>query len=192
GIRYLNRNRGALYLVGVALLVFVLGQPYQQVFVPVLALDVLHVGRSGAGWMLALTGVGALLGSLTVATKGHLPRRGLIMLGMLMLFSLSLILLGQSSWLPLSIAALLLAGSMTTTYMALNNSLLLEGTPPEFHGRVMSLMSLDRGLISIGAIVAGALAQLVGPQLGLTIMAGACLTLAVLIFIAVPVLRRLD
>ena len=40
---------------------------------------------------------------------------------------------------------LALAGSMSTTYMALTNSILLSNSSPDMHGRVMSLLSLDRG-----------------------------------------------
>ncbi|MBI4328956.1 MAG: MFS transporter [Chloroflexi bacterium] len=192
GLRYVNKNRTVLYLVGMALLLFVLGQPYQQVFIPLLALDVLEIGRSGVGWMLALTGVGALAGSLTVAWKGAFSRRGPVMIGALVVFSLSLVLLAQSQWLLLSTLALLLAGGMTTTYMALNNSLLLEQTPRELHGRVMSLLSLDRGMISLGAILGGGLAELLGPQWGLTLMAVGCLGLVVLAFFFLPVVRRMQ
>ncbi|MBI4298020.1 MAG: MFS transporter [Chloroflexi bacterium] len=192
GFRYINSNRLVLYLMGMALLIFILGQPYQQVFVPLIALKVLEVGRTGAGWMLALTGVGALIGSITIASRERFPRRGLLMMLMVMVFSLALILLSRSTWIPLSAVALILAGSMQTSYMALNNSLLLERTPQEFHGRVMSLMSLDRGLMSVGAILAGSLAEALGPQLGLTIIAGTCLGLTILAFLFVPVLRRIQ
>ncbi len=190
--RHLNTNRGVLYLVGMAILLFIFGQPYQQVFVPLMALNVLGIGRSGAGWMLALTGFGALSGSLIVASRGHLAKRGLIMMGMLVVFSLALILLAQSRWLLLSAAALILAGSMNTTYMALNNSAMLEKTPPEFHGRVMSLMSLDRGLMSLGAIFGATLAEALGPQTGLTIVASLCIAFTVLTFLLIPTLRRME
>ena len=39
-------------------------------------------------------------------------------------------------------------------YMILNNNLLLEKTPEPYHGRVMSLMSMNMGLTSLGAILA--------------------------------------
>ena len=101
------------------------------------------------------------------------------MSGALVMFSLALILLANSDVLPLAAAALVVAGGMSVTYLALNNALLLEQTPPELHGRVMSLMTLDRGLIPIGAIIGGALAEAFGPGAGLTIMAGVCLGLTV-------------
>jgi len=191
GFRYVFKTRKLLYLVGMALLLFILGQPYQQVFIPLIALDVLNVGRSGAGWMLALTGVGALIGSLIVASRKSLHHRGLVMMGFLVVFGLSLVLLAQSKWIPLSGVALIVAGAMTTTYNALNTSLLLEQSPPEFHGRVMSLMSLDRGLVSVGAVISGFLAEGLGPQTGLTVIAVACIGFTILLFLTVPVLRKI-
>ncbi len=191
GFRYVFKTRRVLYLVGMALLLFILGQPYQQVFIPLIALDVLNVGRSGAGWMLALTGVGALIGSLIVASRRSLHHRGIIMMGFLVVFGLALVLLAQSKWIPLSAVALIVAGGMTTTYNALNTSLLLEQSPPEFHGRVMSLMSLDRGLVSVGAIMSGFLAEALGPQMGLTVVATACIAFTLILFAFVPVLRKI-
>jgi MFS family permease len=191
GFQYVFTNRRLLYLVGLALVLFILGQPYQQVFIPLLALDVLNVGKSGAGWMLAFTGVGALIGSLVVASRKSLHHRGLAMMAFLVVFGLALVLLAQSRWLPLSAVALVVAGAMMTTYNALNTSLLLEQSPPEFHGRVMSLMSLDRGLVSVGAVLAGFLAEGLGPQTGLTVVAVALVAMTLLLFATVPVLRKI-
>ena len=131
GFRYMAANRCVLYLVGMALIIFVIGLPYQQVFVPLLALNVLHIGRSGAGWMLALTGVGALIGSLTMASIRQLPRRGLVLMIFIVIFGLALVLLSQSRWICLSAIALIIAGCMTTAYNSLNISLLFEQSPPK-------------------------------------------------------------
>jgi MFS family permease len=191
GFRYVLSNRLLLYLVGLAVVLFVFAMPYQQVFIPLLALDVLHIGRSGAGWMLAFTGAGALIGSLTIASRKSLPHRGILMMAFLVIFGLALVLLAQSKWIPVSGLALIVAGGMVTSYNALNTSLLLEKSPPEFHGRVMSLMSLDRGLVSVGGILAGVLAEMLGPQSGLTVMAGMCIAITVLVFILVPTLRKI-
>lgn len=191
GFRYVGSQPAILRLVLIALILFIFGMPYQQVFVPLLAIDVWQVGRSGVGWMLALTGVGAVAGSLVMATRDQIRRRRTVMSGALAVFSLALVVLANSGTLVLAAAALVVAGSMSVTYLALNNALLLEQTPPELHGRVMSLMTLDRGLIPIGAIIAGALAEAVGPGPGLTIMAGVCLGLTVVTVLAgAPPWRR--
>jgi len=163
GFRYMAGNRRVFQLAGMALVLFVIGMPYQQVFVPLLALDVLQVGRSGAGWMLALIGIGSLIASLTMASVRHLHRRGLI-----------------------------LAGCMTTAYHSLNVSLLLEQTSLQFQGRVLSLMSLDRGFVSVGAVISGALAETLGPQFGLAIIALACIAVTLQIYFFVPTLRKIN
>lgn len=191
GFRYISHHRVLLYLVGLGLLLYIFGLPYQQVFIPLLALDVLHIGRSGAGWLLAFSGIGSLVGSLTFASVGRLSRRGLLLLGLLLLFSASLVLLAQSRWFPLSSLAMVITGGMATAFMALTTSLLLEQSATEYHGRVMSLMSLDRGLMSIGAILAGGLAETLGPQSGLTVLAATCAVFAVLMFLFVPSLRKI-
>ncbi len=191
GFGYVFTNRRLIYLVGLALVLFVFAMPYQQVFVPLIALEVLNVGRSGAGWMLALTGVGALIGSFSIASRTSFPHRGIVMMSFLVIFGFALLLLAQSKWIPISGIALILAGGLTTTYNALNTSLLLEQSTPEFHGRVMSLMSLDRGLVSVGAALAGYLAETFGPQTGLTIIAGICVGITALVFVFSPTLRKM-
>jgi MFS family permease len=192
GFRYMADNRLVLYLVGMALVVFLIGFPYQQVFVPLLALNVLHIGRSGAGWMLALTGVGALIGSLTMASLKKLPSRGSVLMGFIVGLGLALVILSQSQWFILSAIALIFAGGMTTAYNSLNISLLFEQSPRNFHGRVLSLMSLDRGFVSVGAVLAGGLAETLGPQLGLAVMALSCIGITVLIFFFVPAIRKIN
>jgi MFS family permease len=192
GFRYMAANRLVLYLVGMALILFLIGLPYQQVFVPLLALNVLHIGRSGAGWMLALTGVGALIGSLTMASVRQLPRRGLILMSFIVILGSALVLLAQSRWIFLSAIALIFAGGMTTAYNSLNISLLFEQSPPNYHGRVLSLMSLDRGFVSVGAVLAGGLAETFGPQFGLAALALTCIGITLLIFFFIPALRKIN
>ena len=191
GFRYMAANRRVLYLVGMAFVLFVIGKPYQQVFVPLLALHVLDIGPSGAGWMLALTGMGALIGSLTIASIRQLNRRGLMLMSFLVVLGLALLLLSQSRSFILSAFALVIAGGMMTTYNSLNISLLFEQTSENFHGRVLSLMSLDRGFVSVGAVMAGGLAEALGPQWGLAIIALTCIGITILLFFLIPALRRI-
>ncbi len=192
GFRYMAANRGVLYLVGMALIIFVIGQPYQHVFIPLIALDVLHIGRSGAGWMLALTGIGALMGSLTLASLQQFPRRGLTLMSFLVIFGMALLLLSLSRWFPLSAVTLIIAGGMTTAYLSLNASLLFEQSPQNFHGRILSLMSLDRGFVSVGAVLSGGLAEALGPQSGLAVIALTCIGITVLLFFFIPTLRKIN
>jgi MFS family permease len=184
-------DRTVLAVLGPALILFVFGFPYQSVFVPLFAKKVLDLGDAGVAALIACTGAGAIIGSLVLASQSNLQRRGILLLALLGLFGSGLLIFSRSTILPVSVLALMFTASMSTSYMSLSNSLLFQLSPPEMHGRVMSLMSLDRGLIPLGAMLAGALAAALGPQDALLIMALICLGLTLLTAIAAPALRRL-
>jgi MFS family permease len=150
GLGFAIRKPALLAVLGPPLIIFVFGLPYLGVFVPLFAKRVLDLGDSGVAALVVAAGAGALLGSLFLASQTQLRRRGLLLLTFMALFSIGLILFSRSTLLPLSIVALMGAASMSTSYMALTNSLLLELSPSDMHGRVMSLMSLDRGLVPWG------------------------------------------
>lgn len=171
GFVYMRRHRVVAGLVMLALVLYVFGMPYQQVFVPVVAFDVFELDRAWVGWMLSFTGVGAICGSLFVASRGEYKRPGLALAINLVVFGGAMLVIGLSPWLPLTLFALAVAGSMTVSFMALSNTLLLTVTPPELQGRVMSLLSLDRGIIPAGALLAGFLVEWLGPHTGISIMA---------------------
>jgi predicted MFS family arabinose efflux permease len=171
---------------------FVLGFPYQGLFIPLIAVEELDIGKSGAGILVSITGIGAIIGSLWIATFGdRLQRKGLLLIGMVLVFAGGLIVFAQAEFLPLVAIALIVTGAMQTAFMSLNNAYVLARTAPELQGRVMSLFSLDRGLIPLGAALGGFLAEALGPSTGLTIMAVLCLACTLVLAVTVPSLRRI-
>jgi MFS family permease len=178
GFAYVQKNRAVGGLVLLALILYVFGMPYQQVFVPLVAFRIFELDRSWVGWMLSFTGLGAIVGSLFVASRTEYRRPGLALGLNLVVFGSALLVVALSRWLPLTLLALAVAGSMTVSFMALTNTLLLSATPPELQGRVLSLMSLDRGIIPAGALLAGFLAESLGVRIGIATMATILLILA--------------
>ena len=193
GFAAVKKDNIILYILLLNLVLFIFGFPYQHVFVPLIALRTLDIGESGAGILISVTGIGALVGSLTIATIGdRLRRRGLIMLLMIGVFGSALLLFSRVESIYLAIPALILTGAMQVSFMALNTSFVLARTPPELQGRIMSLFSLDRGLVPLGAIIGGVLATTLGPQDGLAAMAALCLGFGLLMAILLPTIRRLS
>ena len=192
GFGVLHTDRTILYIMILAVSLFVFAMPFQAVFIPLIAADSLGMSKSEAGILISVVGAGALLGALVIATIGDSVRnRGLLMIGMIVVLSLSLFLFARGGSLFTAVPALLIAGAMQTSFNSLNNAFVLGRTPPELHGRVMSLFSLDRGLVPLGATLAGALAAALGPEDALTIMAAICLVNTLLIALLVPSLRKI-
>jgi MFS family permease len=190
GFAAVKRDRIIFYIMVLCLALFVL--PFQGVFIPLIAVESLDMSKETAGILLSAVGFGALLGALVVATIGDTVRnRGMLMITMLVLFAFALLVFARGETLLTAIPALLVCGAMQTSFMSLNNAFVLGRTPPELHGRVLSLFSLDRGLVPLGATLAGALSASLGAADALTIMAGCFLLGTVLIAALVPSLRHI-
>ena len=193
GFGAVRQDKTIAYILSISLVMFVWGFPYQSVFVPLIAIRALDIGESGAGLLIGVTGIGALIGSLTIATIGDgLRKRGLILLVMIGVYGIALIVFARAEVVVIAVPALIVTGALQTSFMSLNNALVLSRTRLEIQGRVMSLFSLDRGLIPFGATIGGFLAAVLGPQDGLTLMAIVCLVCASIMAVSLPALRRIN
>jgi MFS family permease len=193
GFGVLKTDRTILYIMILAVSLFMFGMPFQTVFIPLIAIESLDLTKSEAALLISLVGAGALFGALVIATIGDsVRRRGQLMIAFIVVFSLALLVFARGDSLATAAPALLVAGAMQTSFNSLNNAFVLGRTPPELHGRVMSLFSLDRGLVPLGATLAGALAATIGAADALTIMASICLVNTLLVALFMPALRNIS
>ena len=190
GIRYLRSQPNLRTLVLLALVPMVLGMPYMTMLA-VFAEDVLEVGGGGLGLLTAASGAGAVIGALTIASVRGGPRRGHVMFAGLMAFGLSLIVFALSGWLWLSIVTLLAVGAGQQAYMASNNTLIQTLVAEEYRGRVLSTLFLNRGMVPLGAIIAGFGTAAFGVQTTVVAMAAALVVLALVVARSAPAVREL-
>jgi predicted MFS family arabinose efflux permease len=160
---------------------------------PAWAVDVLHGDVRTNGWLLSARGVGALIGSLTVAAfsarsvRGKLWSIGSILLPILMLvFSLMHIL-------PLSLTALVLVGWAFMTVTNTSNALVQLRVPDQLRGRVMGFYTLVFfGAMPAGALILGWLAEQVNTPFAVWVAAGALACYFTFIWIRYPEVRKLE
>lgn len=162
GVRYTLRDPVILALMIVALIPSLFMMPFTMGLMPVFAEDVLQAGPEGLGLLLAGNGVGALVGTLALASAGDVSRKGRVLLGFAMGSGASIMIFSFTTWLPASLLALLAVGACQQLYMSTNTTLLQSLTTDEYRGRVMSLYMLDHGLVPAGGLLAGGLAQMLG------------------------------
>jgi MFS family permease len=179
GIRYVAEHDHLRTLVILALVPMIFGMPYMTMLT-VFAKDVLEVGGTGLGLLTAASGVGAVCGALFVAARGAQMDRTRLMLVGLVCFGASLMVFSMSSWLWVSIAMLAATGFSQQTYMASNNSLIQEDVDPEYRGRVLSTLFLNRGFVPLGTMIAGFGADAFGAPATIGVMASVLVVLAIL------------
>jgi predicted MFS family arabinose efflux permease len=190
GLGYIRRHPVLPILLIMGFVPIVIGMPYRNFF-PVFAERVYHVGEGWQGGMGAVMAVGALVGSLVVASLSNTSRRSVIQLAGGLGFGVALILFAAAPVLFLGLLALLFVGLTANGYWALNNTMVLASTAPEYYGRVMSVYMLSWSLMPFAALPESALADALGVQ---TMLAGVgvLLVLALLaIALVLPGHRRL-
>lgn len=188
--RYVYREKAVLSLILLALIPMTVAWPYITLM-PVFADRVLGIGASGLGWLYSATGVGALTAVLLIATLGSVPRKGLIVLFAIFGFGAFLLIFSQSTLVPLSLVIMAFIGFVSTGSMVLISTTLLTITPPELHGRVMGVYRLDRGLMPLGAMAAGAMADGIGAPTTVLVMGSVCMVLAFSMGVGYPLARKI-
>ena len=127
-----------------------------------------------------------------VATLGHLAIKGkLLTLGMFV-FPLFLLLFAAVRQLPLSILALIGVGWGFMILFNMANTLVQTLVPDALRGRVVSIYTLGFfGLMPLGALLAGGVAQLFNEPVTIILSGLISLGFAVWLWLAAPQLRAL-
>lgn len=158
GLRYIRGNSVVSTLLALAFVPVLLGMPYQQLM-PVFAEDVFGVGPGALGLLLTFNGIGALAGSLTIAALTAFPRKGLLQMMLGIAFGLSLSVFAFSRSFHIGLATLIVIGFVSSGYQALNSTLVMNNSDPEYHGRVMSVYMLTFSAMPLAVVPYGALAD---------------------------------
>jgi MFS family permease len=161
GFNYLLGNRRLLYIVGLSYVIATFCAPYNR-FVPIFATNILHVGASGFGLLMAAPGVGATVAALVLASVRKLRVSITSVCYSAMGFALFLTLFAFSHYFLLSFFFLAMIGFSQIAGRALSNAAIQTTTPPNLLGRVLSLFFMDRGLWSLGSVIIGATAAVIG------------------------------
>jgi predicted MFS family arabinose efflux permease len=130
-------------------------------------------------------GVGSICGSLVIAGRGNIRRKGRAALLMLICLGAAIAGFSLSSWLPLSYIALMLVGFFMMGAFAMVTSLVQLTTTDEMRGRVMSVYNFAfRGGMPMGNLVSGWLVPIFSAPLVLA-SSGSLLIVVALYFLLV-------
>ncbi|MDA1347311.1 MAG: MFS transporter [Chloroflexi bacterium] len=194
GVRFAWRVPAIRGVFLVALGYFTFGMTFVSIFAPLFAVKVLDIGESGFGYMMAVTGLGGVAGALLLAAISP-GRRGLLLTGVLAGLGVLLIGFSAVSYLDSVVLVFVAAGLVglgTSVFFPIANAVLVQEAPEDMRGRVLGLLSLDRGMTTLGGAAAGFLVVAMGVQTTLIVFGVCCILSALVTLAVVPSIRRID
>lgn len=166
GIRYVRGERLVMLLLGVALIMTLTGRNWQQL-APVFVRDIYGSGEGGLGAIYTAAGVGAAIGAIGLVPASGARRRAPLFVSGIALAIVATAGFALSPSLAPAVGTVLFIGLGLQVVETLTQTVLLVETPEHMRGRVMSLSSLLWGLQPFGVLVAGVIADSLGPQVAI-------------------------
>jgi MFS family permease len=185
GLRYIGDNEDVLAVLILTLVATILSMPYifllpiftKDIFFvdvsvfgnlttwPVIGSLLTSLGESSArqGLLISISGIGALAGSLMLASMTG-RKRGLVFLLSLLLAAVSLVCFSITDSYLIALITFIPLGFGHAGRMALSNTLLQSRTDDLHRGRVMSVYMMNWGITMIGVFFVSILADIIGAR----------------------------
>jgi MFS family permease len=159
---YIRQERLLLLILGFVMCLTFCTMPYRSLL-PMFTEDILKVDATHLGFLQSVSGIGAIVGSLVLASMPN-KRRGMILAVSSIILGLALTAFSFSESWYLTLGLVVVVGIGQTGQMILPMALIQNYTKEEYRGRVLSLYGMELGVSSFGASIAGFLAAQMGPQ----------------------------
>jgi predicted MFS family arabinose efflux permease len=189
GLRFVRGSRAlqGTFIIDINAMVF--GMP--RALFPALALGTFGGGPNTVGLLFAAPGAGALLGALTSGWVGHVRRQGLAVYVAVAAWGLAIVAFGATTWLPLALVLLALAGAADVVSAVFRSTVLQASVPDALRGRLSALhIAVVTGGPRLGDLEAGAVASLTTPRISVVSGGAACVAGVLLLAWLLPELRR--
>ncbi len=168
GFRYAVRAPQVRQFLWLSLMTEGFGFSYNSML-PVIARDVLHVGALGLGYLMAASGIGQLVATLGLASRGDVANKDRFTVATAMGFGLAIALFGLSPWYPLSLVLVGLVGVMGSLYDAGMGTTLLLASSDAMRARVQGFYSSTIGFNQLTGFGVGLIATFLGAPVAVAI-----------------------
>jgi len=180
--------RAILLLMAIFSLV---AMPY-SILIPIFATQILHGDAHTLGFLMAASGIGALMGGIYLSTRTTVVGLGKVIIVAPAFAGVGLIAFALSRNLWLSLLFALLIGLGSILQIAASNTVLQTIVEDSKRGRVLSLFTMAfLGMVPFGNLLFGALASRIGAPSTLAFGGAVCLIASLFFSRQLPELRRL-
>lgn len=189
-LRFVRRHPKIWALLWLAVIPFMFGHTLNT-FLPAFNESVLNGGAGSLGLLLSIMGIGAILGSLTLAAASSLRRKGTWLIVMIVSWGAAITAFGLVQDNISAFVLVMLVGWLSSASMAMNRVLTQMHTRNRMLGRVMSIDMMSHGLMPISAIPIGIFADTVGIAFAISTSGVLLMVIVSLMLLASPSVRHL-
>ncbi len=190
GLSYVAQDPTRRGLILMSFIPALFGYSYYALL-PAWGREALDIGSEDLGVLMMLMGIGALVGTLILASMRNFSRRGAFLLLFCLLWGIALASFAQTSSYLAAIPLLMLVGLLNSVFMSLNMTLIQIYSSQEMRGRMMSIAMMSFGVMPLSGVPFGILAELTSTPFALT-LSGLLLVAFTLVFTAAyPSYRRI-
>ena len=163
GLNYIGKNSVFSFLIAMTFFSSFFGGAYITLM-PMFALDILEVGAKGQGMLMGVGGVGSLITSLWLASRGGERPMRLLIIGGGIMSGLAVAAFGITSeyvgYFWLAMVLMFAIGVFNTMFTTSSQTTLQMMVPDEIRGRVMGFYGMTYNIRPLGGMQAGALASI--------------------------------
>ncbi len=135
---------------------------------PIVAVDILHVGAVEYGALSAAQSIGAVVAALVISQVPVIRRQGPLFLGSVIFFGVATVAFGLSAEFTFAMLALMVVGASDSVSTIIRNTIRQLQTPDYLRGRMTSVNQIFfMGGPQLGEMEAGAVAQIFGAPIAI-------------------------
>jgi MFS family permease len=190
GLGYAFRFAPIKWILILLSMMSVMGVPY-QVLMPVFARDIFHGGPGALGLLMGMSGFGALVGAVYLASRKDVRGLSRVIAWTAVLFGVSIMFFSFLNDFWLAMPVILAAGFGIMVNIAACNTVLQSVVDEDKRGRVMGLYTVAfLGTAPFGSLLGGFLAARIGAPYTVLIGGVCCVVIALLFIRKLPLIRR--
>ena len=190
GLTYIYNEKLLFSLLIASLIFSLLAEPF-RFLLPIFVKDIYFKGPEAMGLLTTLMGLGSVIASVIIAGIDA-NKRGLIWIIGGFITGGSLLTLAISDSYVISMVVMIFMGASDSIRRTLSMSIMMEKTRPDLRGRIMSIYMLNWGLIPLGALPAGIVADIIGAQSTIGILSILLVISSVVVLITQKELRNVN
>jgi len=191
GLRFVFNQKALLGAMSLDMFAVLFGGA--TALLPVFAIDILHVGPQGLGWLVAATYLGNFVAIAWLTTHPLKNKQGKSLLYVVAGFGICILIFAISKNFWLSFAALFISGLFDGVSVIIRGTIVQLFVPDEMRGRVSSVNSMFiNSSNELGQFESGVAASLLGTVP--SVIFGGCMTLlvSVVTWFKAPGLRKFE